>query len=72
MNTVSHPEIIGLDVSRDWLDIHCLSDDRRLRLPNTDEGHSKLEEIAASQSRDQRKWTAPEAKLTFVCLIEID
>ena len=49
MNTVSHPEIIGLDVSRDWLDIHCLSDDRRLRLPNTDEGHSKLEEIAAGR-----------------------
>ena len=38
-----------MDVSRDWLDIHCLSDDRRLRLPNTDEGHSKLEEIAAGR-----------------------
>ena len=49
MNTATHPEIIGLDVSRDWLDIHCLSDDRRLRLPNTDEGHSKLEEIAAGR-----------------------
>ena len=49
MNTVSHPEIIGLDVSCDWLDIHCLSDDRRIRLPNTDEGHSKLEEIAAGR-----------------------
>ena len=49
MNTVAQPEIIGLDVSRDWLDIHCLSDDRRFRLPNTDEGHSKLEEIAAGR-----------------------
>ena len=49
MNTVAHPEIIGIDVSRDWLDLHCLSDDRRLRLPNTDEGHSKLEEIAAGR-----------------------
>ena len=49
MNTATQPEIIGLDVSRDWLDIHCLSDDRRLRLPNTDEGHSKLEEIAAGR-----------------------
>ena len=46
MNTATHPEIIGLDVSRDWLDIHCLSDDRRIRLPNTDEGHSKLEAVA--------------------------
>ena len=34
MNTVSHPEIIGLDISRDWLGIHCLSDSRQLRLPN--------------------------------------
>ena len=49
MNTATQPEIIGLDVSRDWLDLHCLSDDRRLRLPNTDEGHSKLEEIAAGR-----------------------
>ena len=46
MNTVAQPEIIGIDVSRDWLDLHCMSDDRRRRLPNTDEGHSKLEEIA--------------------------
>ena len=49
MNTVAHPEIIGIDVSRDWLDIHCLSDDRRLRLPNTDEGHSKLEAVAGDR-----------------------
>ena len=49
MNTATHPEIIGLDVSRDWLDIHCLSDDRRLRLPNTDEGHSELEAVAGDR-----------------------
>ena len=49
MNTVSHPEIIGLDVSRDWLDIHCLSDDRRIRLPNTDEGHSELEAVVGDR-----------------------
>ncbi len=49
MNTAAQPEIIGLDVPRDWLDIHCLSDDRRLRLPNTDEGHSKLEAVAAGR-----------------------
>ena len=50
MNTATHPEIIGLDVSRDWLDIHCLSDGRQLRLPNTDDGHSELEEIAADRA----------------------
>ena len=49
MNTLSHPEIIGIDVSRDWLDIHCLSNDRRFRLPNTDKGHSKLEAVAAGR-----------------------
>ena len=50
MSTLSHPEIIGLDVSRDWLDIHCLTDDLQLRLPNTDEGHSRLEELASGRS----------------------
>ena len=50
MNTMPHPEIIGLDVSRDWLDIHCLSDGRQLRLPNTDEGHSELESIAGDRN----------------------
>ena len=49
MNTVAQPEIIGLHVSGDWFDIHCMSDDRRRRLPNTDEGHSKLEEIAVGR-----------------------
>ena len=49
MNTATHPEIIGLDVSRDWLDIHCLSDDRRIRLPNTDEGHSELEAVVGDR-----------------------
>ena len=48
MNSLSHPEIIGKDISRNrnWLDIHCLTDSRRLRLPNTEDGHGELEEIA--------------------------
>ena len=49
MNTLPHPEIIGIDVSCNWLDLHCLSDDRRLRLPNTDEGHSELAKIAGDR-----------------------
>ena len=36
MNNATQPEIIGLDVSRNLLDIHCLGDDSQLRLPNTD------------------------------------
>ncbi|MEO9779699.1 MAG: hypothetical protein ABJH07_23975 [Sedimentitalea sp.] len=39
MNMVSRARIIGIDVSRDWLDIHCLPDGRRLRIPNTEKGH---------------------------------
>ena len=39
MSTLSHLEIIGMDVSCDWLDIHCLGDSRQLRLPNTEAGH---------------------------------
>ena len=46
METVSHDWIIGIDVSRDWLDIHCLSDGQRLRLPNTAAGHARLVELA--------------------------
>ena len=49
MNTVAHPEIIGIDVSRDWIDLHCLSDHRQLRLPNTDDGHSELAKIAGDR-----------------------
>ena len=50
MNTLPHPEIIGIDVSRDWLDIHCLTDDLQLRLPNANEGHSQLEDLASGRN----------------------
>ena len=36
-------------VSTLWLDLHCLSDDRRIRLPNAGEGHSELEAIASAR-----------------------
>ena len=49
MNILSHPEIIGLDVSRDWLDLHCLSDGHQLQLPNTGEGHSELAKFAGDR-----------------------
>ena len=71
MNLLSHPEIIGIDVSRDWLDIHCLADGRQLRLPNTDDGHSQLAEIAgdrtalvcfeATGGQEWRLWASLEA-----------
>ena len=50
MSTLSHLEIIGLDVSCDWLDLHCLSDSRPPRLPNTDADHAKLERMALDRT----------------------
>lgn len=50
MNKVSQDRIIGIDVSRDWLDIHCLPDGQKLRLPNTDQGHARLVDLAQSIS----------------------
>jgi len=68
MGTVSQVSIIGIDVSRDWLDIHCLSESKRLRLPNTDQGHAKLVDLAdrldalvcfeATGGQEWRLWTA--------------
>ena len=46
MNTVSRVQIIGIDVSRDWLDIHCLPDGKRLRFQNTDKGYEQLIHLA--------------------------
>lgn len=50
MDKIPQDAIIGIDVSRDWLDIHCLPDDQRLRLPNTEDGHAQLVDLAASHN----------------------
>ena len=72
MDTVTQAAIIGIDVSRDWLDIHCLPNNQRLRLPNTDEGHVRLSELALSQNalvcfeatggQEWRLWSALDAE----------
>ncbi|KAA8605435.1 IS110 family RNA-guided transposase [Salipiger aestuarii] len=46
MNTVSRDRIIGIDVSRDWLDIYCLPEGKRARLPNKVEGHEQVALLA--------------------------
>src|SRR5215472_12445306 len=33
---------VGIDVSKDWLDVHVLPDDERLRVPNTGVGIRQL------------------------------
>jgi transposase len=46
MDTLSHGRIIGIDVSRDWLDLHCLPDGHRCRVPNTPVGHAAVADLA--------------------------
>lgn len=67
MNTLPQDQIIGIDVSRDWLDLHCLPDNLQRRLPNTTEGHEQLGELAkgrqalvcfeATGGQEWRLWT---------------
>ncbi|MEM1362289.1 MAG: hypothetical protein AAGF94_11305 [Pseudomonadota bacterium] len=46
MGKISQARIIGIDVSRDWLDIHCLPDGKRLRMANKLEGHDQGAQLA--------------------------
>ena len=71
MNTVSHPEIIGLDVSRDWLDLHCLSDRHQLRLRNTGEDHSELENGLRGDLPRQRRQQGDHQHLVQVMLLGV-
>lgn len=46
MSNLAPGHNIGIDVSCDWLDLHCLSDELRCRLPNTSEGHAAIAALA--------------------------
>ncbi len=46
MNNLSHGRVIGIDVSRDWLDIHCLPDGHRISVPNAPAGHAAGADLA--------------------------
>lgn len=46
MGKISQARIIGIDVSRDWLDIHCLPEGNRVRLANKLEGHEQVAQLA--------------------------
>ena len=39
---VAETTVLGVDVSRDWLDGFCLPDEKRFRYPNTADGHNAL------------------------------
>lgn len=71
MNTVSRDRIIGIDVSRDWLDIYCLPEGKHARLPNKVEGHKQVAQLArepgalvcfeATGGQEWRLWSALDA-----------
>ncbi|MCP5084121.1 MAG: IS110 family transposase [Alphaproteobacteria bacterium] len=71
MDIISQDQIIGIDVSRDWLDVHCLADGSHQRLANNDEGHAQLTKVAhtkralvcfeATGGQEWRLWAALEA-----------
>jgi transposase len=46
MDKIPQGQIIGIDVSRDWLDIHCLADGHRQRFAQTDHGYNQVVRIA--------------------------
>ena len=46
MDNLSHGRVIGIDVSGDWLDLHCLPDGHRVRVPNSPAGHAAVAELA--------------------------
>ncbi|MDD7972913.1 IS110 family transposase [Roseinatronobacter alkalisoli] len=46
MDDLSHGRVIGIDVSRDWLDVHCLPDGHCCRAPNTPAGHAVVADLA--------------------------
>lgn len=50
MDNLSHGRVIGIDVSRDWLDIHCLPDGHRLRVPNAAAGHAAVASLARDRN----------------------
>ena len=46
MDNPSHGRVIGMDVSRDWLDLHCLPAGHRCRVRNDPEGHAVVADLA--------------------------
>jgi len=72
MDNLSHGRVIGIDVSRDWLDLHCLPDGHHVRVPNTPEGHATVADLATDRDavvcfestggQEWQLWTALEVE----------
>lgn len=39
---IAQDHCVGIDVCKDWLDVHCLWDGAEFRLPNNGDGHTEL------------------------------
>lgn len=50
MDNLSHGRVIGIDVSRDWLDVHCLPDGHCCRVPNAPAGHAAVADLARDRN----------------------
>lgn len=46
MDTVTQAAIIGIDISRDWLDVHCVPGGNRARFRNKVKGHEQVAQLA--------------------------
>lgn len=46
MDNLPHGRVIGIDVSRDWLDVHCLPDGHRCRVANAPAGYAAVVGLA--------------------------
>jgi len=42
MDKLTHGNVVGIDASRDWLDLHCLPDGHWLRVPNAPAGPAAI------------------------------
>ena len=50
IETAQERSNIGIDVSKDHLDIHCLPDGRKMRLPNDRKGHAQVAKMARERN----------------------
>jgi transposase len=72
MDNLSHGRVIGIDVSRDWLDVHCLPDGHCCKLPNAPAGHASVADLArdrdavvrfeSTAGQEWQLWTLLETK----------
>jgi len=79
MDNLSHGRVISIDVSRDWLDVHCLPDGHHRKLPNAAAGHAAVVDLARNRDavvcfestggQEWQLWAVLEAKGGAACQV---